>query len=109
MITKAIMFKKEMAHKHKNIGQQVRTMCNDWSDDNESVLPSPPICKDCNKWISQADCIYMTVLSYKPFEPIESPQGASWKISPSHSLWLGISLLYLCQCRCPSYHSWQKM
>jgi hypothetical protein len=34
--------------------------------------------------------------------------GPGWKI-PSHSLWLGISLLYLCWCRWPNYYSCQKM
>ncbi len=39
-----------------------------------------------------------------------NPQlGVGWKISPSHSLWLGISLLYLCWCRQPSLYSWWKM
>jgi hypothetical protein len=39
-----------------------------------------------------------------------NPQlGAGWKISPSHLLWLGVSLLYLCWCRRPSLYSWQKM
>jgi hypothetical protein len=39
-----------------------------------------------------------------------NPQlGACWKISPSHLLWLGISLLYLCWCRRPSLYSWRKM
>jgi site-specific DNA-cytosine methylase len=36
-------------------------------------------------------------------------QGAGWKVSPSHLLWLGIILLYLRWCRWPSYHSWLKM
>jgi hypothetical protein len=39
-----------------------------------------------------------------------NPQrGDGWKISPSHSLWLGIYLLYLCWCRRPSLYSCQKM
>jgi hypothetical protein len=37
------------------------------------------------------------------------PLGAGWKISPSHLLWLGISLLYLRWFRRPSLYSWQKM
>jgi hypothetical protein len=36
-------------------------------------------------------------------------QGDGWKIPPSHSLWLGICLLYLCWCRQPSFNSCQKM
>jgi hypothetical protein len=83
MIKKAIMFKKVMACKHKNIGQQVRRTCNNWSDDDESVLSSPPIPKDYNEQNSQADCICMTVFSDKPIEPMESPAG-SWLVEKSH-------------------------
>jgi hypothetical protein len=55
-------------------------------------------------WISSRVC---------PDESIESIwcpyAGSRLKKIPSHSLWLGISLLYLCWCRRPSYYSCQKM
>jgi hypothetical protein len=38
-----------------------------------------------------------------------SPYARSRLKIPSHLLWLGISLLYLCWCRWPSYYSCRKM
>jgi hypothetical protein len=58
------------------------------------------------EWIASAWQYFQTSL-LNLWNP---PQlGASWKISSSHLLWLGISLLYLRWCRWPSLYSWQKM
>jgi hypothetical protein len=66
-----------MASKCPNLGKQVGTTNFDWSDDDEPILSSPPICKDSYKWNPRVDCLCLTVLSDKPIEPMESPPVGS--------------------------------
>jgi hypothetical protein len=106
---KAFTIETSMAHKHKNLGKQVRTTYHDWSDDTEPVLPTPTVHEDSYERNPWADCICPAVYSDEPVEPMESSARECWKISPSRVLWLGICLLYLCWCRRPSLYSCRKM
>jgi hypothetical protein len=81
----------------------------DRTDDIEPVLYSSPVHKDSSKCVSRKDWISSRVCPDESIESIWCPYDGSRLKIPSHSLWLGISLLYLHWCRRPSYYSCRKM
>jgi hypothetical protein len=76
---------------------------------NQYFTASSPVHKNSLKCVSRKDWISSRVLPDESIESIWCPYTRSRLKITSRSLWLGISLLSLCWCRWPSYHSCRKM
>jgi hypothetical protein len=90
-----VKVKAMLASKCENPGKQISGSSYDRTDDIEPILYSSPVHKDSPKCISQKDWISSRVCPDESIESIWCPYAGSRMKIPSHSLWLGISLLYL--------------